>query len=87
MITRTARRTVPAVVAAAAVATSRAEGLTGPMGEGAGRVPAHLAGEAIARPGGAGTLIGLHRDVRPPTAAHLRSEDRGDQPPPSEVHR
>ena len=86
MITRTARRTVPAVVAAA-VAASRAEGLTGPMGEGAGRVTAHLAGEAIARPGGAGTLIGLHWDVRPQTAAHLRSEDRGDQPPPSEVHR
>ena len=86
MITRTARRTVPALVAAA-VATSRAEDLMGPMGEGAGRVPAHLAGEAIARPGGAGTLIGRHRDVRPQTAAHLRSEDRGDQPPPSEVHR
>jgi hypothetical protein len=85
MITRTARRTVPAVVAAA-VAASRAEGLTGPMGEGAGRVTAHLAGEAIARPGGAGTLIGLHWDVRPQTAAHLRSEDRGDDPP-SEVHR
>jgi hypothetical protein len=87
MTTRTARPTVRAVVAAAVATSPR--GFDGPDGGRGKPSGSHLAGEAIKleAPGGARTLSGLHRAVRPQLAGRPRSENRGAPPPPSEVHR